>query len=54
MNVEIFCAFETRLDIANILVPRDNALQLKRIYYKKMKVPFSSTMLRYFVTSSFL
>ena len=50
LNVEIFCAFEVRLEVANILVTRNNILHGKRIYLQKVKVPFSSTMSKYFAT----
>ena len=35
LNVEIFCAFEVRSDVANILVTRENILHRKRIYLQK-------------------
>ena len=35
MNVQIFCAFEVRPEVTNILVTRDNTLHRKRIYLKK-------------------
>ena len=50
LNVEIFCAFEVRSEVTNILITRDNILHRKCIYLqKKKKIPFSSTMLSYFV-----
>ena len=35
LNVQIFCAFEVRPEVTNILVTRDNTLHQKRIYLKK-------------------
>ena len=34
MNVEIFCAFEERPEVTNILVTKDNILHRKRLYLK--------------------
>ena len=51
LNVEIFCAFEVRPQTTNILVTRENILHRKRLCLVKMKFRFSSTMLKYFVTS---
>ena len=51
-NVYIFCTPEVQLKATNILVTKDNILHRKHIYLrKKIKVPFSSPMLRYFVTA---
>ena len=46
-NVEMFCAFEVRLEVTNTLVTRDNILHRKRTYLqkKKMEVPYLSTIL---------
>ena len=38
------------VEIANILLTRDNVLHRKVFIYKTMKVPFSSKMLNYFLT----
>ena len=35
LNIEIFCAFEVRSDVANILVTSENILHRKRIYLQK-------------------
>ena len=46
LNVDVFCAFEVRPEVTNILVTRDNILRRKRIYLqKKKKFQFSSIML---------
>lgn len=53
LDVETFCAFETRPNVTNSLVTGcifETALQEKHIY-KKMKVSFSSTLSRYFVAA---
>ena len=55
LNVQIFCTFEVRPEVTNILVTSDNILHLMFLFThtythtKKIEVPFSSTMLRYFV-----
>lgn len=50
--IYIFCTPEVQLKATNILVTKDNILHRKHIYLrKKIKVPFSSPMLRYFVTA---
>ena len=38
VNVQIFCAFEVRPEVTNILVTRDNTLHRKRIYLKKNEI----------------
>ena len=35
MNVEIFCTFEVRLEVTNILGTRDNVLHQTRTYLQK-------------------
>ena len=52
LNVEIFCAFEERPEVTNLLVTRDNMLHRKRIYLQKNES--SRIMLRYFMTAPFL
>ena len=37
LNVEIFCAFEVRSEVTNILITRDNILYRKCIYLQKKK-----------------
>ena len=52
LNVDVFCSFEMRLDMTNILVTEDNALHRKRAYLQKLKFYFQArVMLKYFVTS---
>ena len=50
LNVEIFYAFEVRPGVTNTLVTRSSILHRKCIFLQKMKVPFSNTMSKYFVT----
>ena len=38
VNVQIFCAFEVRPEVTNILATRDNTLHRKRIYLKKNEI----------------
>ena len=47
----MFCAFEVRPKVTNILVTRYNILQWKSIYLQKSQSSILSTMLRYFVTA---
>lgn len=53
MDVETFCAFEIRPNVTNILVTGcilETELHEKHVY-KKMEVPFSSTLFRYSVAA---
>ena len=52
LKVKFFCSFWIQLEEMIILVTGDILVHQKRIYLqKKMKVLFSSTLLRYFVTA---
>ena len=52
LNIKIFCAFEVRLEVANILVTTDNALHRKLIYLQnnESSIAVFEQLLNYSVT----
>ena len=51
LNVEIYCPFEERSGIINILVTGDNLLHRRCISLQKMKVSFLSAILRHLLVA---
>ena len=52
LNIKIFCAFEVRLEVANILVTTDNALHRKLVYLQnnESSIAVFEQLLNYSVT----